>query len=108
MVKVALKDIDFEAVRRIALVAAVTAPLAILGACSQQSDQGSVSGTANQETTPPAAAPSGDQAAPAAPAGSETPAAPDEGAGSSDQSGAAPAAPATPPADTNTDTNSGQ
>jgi hypothetical protein len=94
MVKVALKDLDFEAVRRIASIAAVCVPLAILGACGQNSSSsGDVTGTAEKEVTPPAP-PSGDEATPpstdesAAPSGDEaTPPAADEGAGSSDDSG---------------------
>ena len=93
MVKVALKDVDFEAVRRIASIAVVSLPLVILGACGQNSSSsGDVSGTAEKEATPPPA-PSGDEAAPsgdesAAPSGDEaTPPATDEGAGSSDDSG---------------------
>jgi hypothetical protein len=94
MVKVALKDMDFEAVRRIASVAAICVPLAILGACGQNSSSsGDVTGTAEKEVTPPAP-PSGEQATPpsgdesAATSGDEaTPPATDEGANSSDDSG---------------------
>ena len=60
MVKVALKDVDFEAVRRIASIAVVSLPLVILGACGQNSSSsGDVSGSAEKEATPPPA-PSGD------------------------------------------------
>jgi hypothetical protein len=91
MVKVALKDIDFQAVRRIAYIAAVAAPLAILGACGQQSGTGDVSGTANKEATPPAAAPEqGQEATPPA----EQPAAPAEGQSSSGGEAAPAPAPA--------------
>jgi len=95
MVKVALKDMDFEAVRRIASIAVVSLPLVILGACGQNSSSGDVSGSAEKEATPPAAAPSeatppsGDETA--APSGDEAaPPATDEGAGSPDDSGTPP------------------
>jgi len=87
MVKVALKDMDFEAVRRIASIAVVSLPLVILGACGQNSSSGDVSGSAEKEATPPAAAPS--EATP--PSGDEAaPPATDEGAGSPDDSGTPP------------------
>jgi hypothetical protein len=83
MVKVALKDIDFEAVRRIAYIAAVSAPLVIFGACSQQAPSGDTSGDTSQE-----AAPAPDEAAPPA----------DEAAPPADEA-APPADEAAPPAD---------
>jgi hypothetical protein len=89
MVKVALKDIDFGAVRRIAYVAAISAPLALVAACGQNSNSGGdVSGTANPEPAAPAATPdTGSQPETTPPADEATPPATDQGAGDAGDAG---------------------
>jgi len=93
MVKVALKDIDFGAVRRIAYIAAISAPLVLVAACSQEKSGGDVSGTANPTPAAPATtSDSSGQSQEAAPP-AEQPAPPASDEGSSSDSGAAAPAP---------------
>jgi hypothetical protein len=92
MVKVALKEIDFGAVRRIAYIAAISAPLVLVAACSQEKSGGDVSGTANPTPAAPAATPesSGQSQEAAPPAEQPAPPASDQSSGG-DTGAAAPA-----------------